>query len=124
VVVDAGKMRQVFMNLIMNAYQSIGRDGSITISTRDDPARNGFRITVSDTGCGISEEVRHSIFDPFFTTKEPGQGTGLGLAVSYGIVQEHHGDISFESEPGKGTTFNIWLPRGNQSDDTSRPDRR
>ena len=112
VVVDAGKMRQVFMNLIMNAFQSIQGSGRITIATRDDEDQDGFRITVSDTGTGIAEEARDSIFDPFFTTKEPGHGTGLGLAVSYGIVREHNGDISFESEVGHGTTFSIWLPRG------------
>jgi signal transduction histidine kinase len=112
VVVDAGKMRQVLMNLIMNAFQSIQGNGRITIATRDDPVRGGFRITVSDTGAGIAENVRDSIFDPFFTTKEPGHGTGLGLAVSYGIVREHNGDISFESEVGNGTTFSIWIPKG------------
>lgn len=112
VVVDAGKMRQVFMNLIMNASQSIQGDGRITISTRDDADHDGFRITVSDTGTGIAEDVRDSIFDPFFTTKEPGHGTGRGLAVSYGIVREHNGNISFETEVGKGTTFSIWMPKG------------
>jgi PAS domain S-box-containing protein len=112
VVVDIGKLRQVFMNLIMNARQSIEGNGQITVATRDDSKRGGFRVTVSDTGTGIPDDARDSIFDPFFTTKEPGQGTGLGLAVSYGIIQEHDGDISFESELGKGTTFNIWLPKG------------
>lgn len=112
VVVDAGKMRQVFMNLIMNAYQSIQGDGRITIATRDDADQDGFRIAVSDTGSGIAEDAHDCIFDPFFTTKEPGQGTGLGLAVSYGIVREHSGDISFESEEDKGTTFIIWIPKG------------
>jgi PAS domain S-box-containing protein len=112
VVLDAGKMRQVFMNLIMNAYQSIQGDGQVTIATHDDAAQDGFRITVSDTGTGIAEDVHDCIFDPFFTTKEPGHGTGLGLAVSYGIIREHRGDISFESEVGNGTTFSIWIPKG------------
>jgi PAS domain S-box-containing protein len=124
VVVDVGKMRQVFMNLILNAYQSIEGGGRITIATRDDAARDGFWITVSDTGVGIPDDARELIFDPFFTTKEPGQGTGLGLAVSYGIVQEHSGDISFESEEGQGATFTIWLPKGTRDDETDPPDRR
>ncbi len=124
VVVDVGKMRQVFMNLIMNAQQSIEGEGVVTVSTREDPAQAGFWVAVSDTGVGIADDARDAIFDPFFTTKEPGQGTGLGLAVSYGIVKEHNGDISFESEVGKGTTFNIWLPQGEHSDEAGSPDRR
>jgi signal transduction histidine kinase len=124
VVVDVGKMRQVFMNLIMNARQSIKGGGRVTIATRADAAQGGFWITVSDTGAGIPADARDMIFDPFFTTKEPGHGTGLGLAVSYGIVQEHSGDISFESEVGKGATFTIWLPEGTRDDETNRSDRR
>jgi signal transduction histidine kinase len=124
VVVDVGKMRQVFMNLIMNAFQSINGGGRITVGTRDDAARGGFWVSVSDTGVGISDDARESIFDPFFTTKEPGQGTGLGLSVSYGIIQEHRGDISFESEMGKGTTFTIWLPKGTREDEADPFDRR
>jgi signal transduction histidine kinase len=110
--VDPGKIRQVFMNLIMNARQAMSGGGLIAVATRSDPERGGFFITVSDTGSGISPAARERIFDPFFTTKEPGQGTGLGLTVSYGIVEEHGGAISFESEEGKGSVFSVWLPMG------------
>jgi two-component system NtrC family sensor kinase len=124
VTVDVGKMRQVCMNLVMNAFQASERDGCITISTRSDTVRGGFKIAFTDTGCGIAADIRDAIFDPFFTTKEPGQGTGLGLAVSYGIIQEHNGTIAVESEVGQGTTFEIWLPLGAQADEAGHTDRR
>jgi len=68
------------------------------------------QVSISDSGCGIPCRIQHKIFEPFFTTKEPGQGTGLGTAVSYGIIKEHGGDISFTSEEGRGSTFRIRLP--------------
>ena len=69
-----------------------------------------MRIVFSDTGSGIPEEIRDKIFEPFFTTKPPGEGTGLGLAVSYGIVKEHKGELSVISEQGKGSSFTLWFP--------------
>jgi two-component system NtrC family sensor kinase len=109
-ILDVGKMQQVYMNLIMNAFQAMEQGGRLTISTRSDPESHGFRISFSDTGCGIPVGFQDRIFDPFFTTKEPGHGTGLGLTVSYGIIEEHGGVISMETEEGKGSTFRIWLP--------------
>ncbi len=108
--IDVDKMKQVFMNLLMNSYQAMDSKGAINISTRYDENTNGVLIVFSDTGCGIHGEIRDKIFDPFFTTKDPGHGTGLGLAVSYGIIKEHRGEISVESEKGKGAAFKIWLP--------------
>ncbi len=110
VILDVGKMQQVFMNLIMNACQAMEHGGRLTISTRRDPEGHGFFIAFADTGCGISPEIREKIFDPFFTTKEPGYGTGLGLTVSYGIIEEHGGRIFLETEEGMGSTFTLWLP--------------
>lgn len=110
VTIDTDKMKQVFMNLLMNAYQAVESGGTVTISTRYDIPMEGVLITFSDTGCGIPGAIQNRIFEPFFTTKEPGQGTGLGLAVSYGIIKEHNGEISFEGGEGKGATFRIWLP--------------
>ena len=69
-------------------------------------------VTISDTGCGMPEEVKARIFEPFFTTKEPGKGTGLGLSISHDIIKKHAGEISVESVPGRGTTFVIRLPIG------------
>ena len=112
VIMDVDKMKQVVMNLLMNAYQALRPGGSVTISTRFDAARNGVSIVFSDTGKGIPENIRDRIFEPFFTTKEPGEGTGLGLAVTYGIIREHKGEITCESEEGRGTIFRIWLPAG------------
>lgn len=108
--IDVDKMKQVFMNLLMNSYQAMDSKGTISISTRYDENANGVLIVFSDTGCGIPREIRDKIFDPFFTTKDPGYGTGLGLAVSYGIIKEHRGEIYVESEEGKGAAFKIWLP--------------
>lgn len=108
--IDIDKMKQVYMNLLMNAYQAMDKGGQISISTHYDNAMHGILIVISDTGHGIPRKIQNRIFEPFFTTKEPGDGTGLGLAVSYGIIKEHNGEISFESEEGKGTTFRIWLP--------------
>jgi signal transduction histidine kinase len=100
VAMDIDKMRQVYMNLLINAYQAMDSGGSIHVSTRYDKGRDGVSTLFSDTGCGIPKSIQTRIFEPFFTTKEPGKGTGLGLAVSYGIVKEHRGEISFESEEG------------------------
>jgi two-component system NtrC family sensor kinase len=106
---NAGKLQQVFTNLLLNARDAITDGGSIKISTVPADDRS-LIVEVSDTGMGIAPENVAKIYDPFYTTKGIGRGTGLGLAVSYGIVQEHSGHISVESSPGRGTTFRISLP--------------
>ncbi|AFM24453.1 two-component system sensor histidine kinase NtrB [Desulfomonile tiedjei] len=110
---DAEKLKQVFMNLLMNAKQAISGKGEISVTTR----RNGnsIDISISDSGSGIAPQVMNKIFDPFFTTKPVGEGTGLGLSVSYGIIQDHSGRIEVESRPGKGSTFTVILPLNEQS---------
>jgi signal transduction histidine kinase len=107
---DEDKLKRVFMNLLLNSFQAMHSGGSLTVSTAYDRLRNGISIIFSDTGSGIPEEIRDKIFEPFFTTKQPGEGTGLGLAVSYGIVKEHKGEISVRSEEGKGSSFTLWFP--------------
>ena len=104
----AAQLNQVFMNLIVNAAHAIQGRGVITLSTwtRDD----WVCVEVRDTGCGMSEEVRRRIFEPFFTTKPVGQGTGLGLSLSFSIVQKHGGHIEVDSAPGLGTAFRVWVP--------------
>jgi two-component system NtrC family sensor kinase len=106
---NAGKLQQVFTNLLLNARDAIPAGGSIRISTIPS-SDHSLTIEVSDSGIGIAPENVAKIYDPFYTTKGVGRGTGLGLAVSYGIVQEHSGHISVESSPGRGTTFRITLP--------------
>jgi signal transduction histidine kinase len=102
------KINQVFLNLLMNAIQACPPAGRITVRTF---ARDGhLGIEVEDNGSGISPEHLPHIFEPFFTTKPVGQGTGLGLSVSYGIVRDHGGRIEAESEPGTRTRFRVWLP--------------
>lgn len=123
VLADSTQLHQIAMNLLTNAYQAIDEtEGIISIELREtafereDSGRGGLGpgryalLSVSDTGCGIEPEVIGSIFEPYFTTKKQGKGTGLGLAVVYGIVKEYQGDIRVYSEPGKGTTFNVFLP--------------
>ncbi len=107
---DEKKIKQVLVNLLMNAGHAIGTDGVIRLSTRIDAAAGKAVIRVEDTGCGIPPENISRVFDPFFTTKPTGKGTGLGLSVSYGIVKDHGGDISAESAPGEGTAFTVTLP--------------
>lgn len=106
---NGGKLQQVFTNLILNARDAIPDGGRITLSTST-TEDGSLTVAISDTGIGIAPENVAKIYDPFYTTKGVGRGTGLGLAVSYGIVQEHTGHISVESTPGRGTTFRISLP--------------
>jgi signal transduction histidine kinase len=105
---DATQIEQVLINLIQNAIQATPSGGRLTVMLRR--ASETIAIAVQDTGTGISPENMRRIFDPFFTTKPPGEGTGLGLSVSYGIIARHGGQIKVDSEPGKGTTFTILLP--------------
>ncbi len=109
-MVDVNKMKQVFVNLLMNAIHALNGNGAIRISSRFMPDQGIVELTFEDSGTGIPAEIRDKIFDPFFSTKTTGDGTGLGLSVSYGIVQEHGGDITVKSEPGAGATFIIRLP--------------
>ena len=106
---NAGKLQQVFTNLILNARDAIFDGGTITLSTKIED-EDSVIIEVSDDGIGIEPENLNKIYDPFFTTKGVGSGTGLGLAVTYGIVQEHSGTIETISEIGEGTTFRIEFP--------------
>jgi signal transduction histidine kinase len=107
---SAGKLQQVFTNLILNARDAMANGGTITLCTRTE---NGSELVVevTDTGDGIPAENLTKVFDPFFTTKEVGSGTGLGLAVTYGIVQEHGGTIEAISREGEGTTFKLVFSR-------------
>jgi two-component system NtrC family sensor kinase len=122
---DADLIKQVVMNILVNAQQAIEGSGRIDVATRlherrkiagsGVPAGPAVEIAVTDTGCGIPPENLQRIFDPFFTSKEVGKGTGLGLSVSYGIVRSHGGEIAVESKVGEGSTFRIVLPvRGPQ----------
>ncbi|MEW6615539.1 MAG: ATP-binding protein [Thermodesulfobacteriota bacterium] len=109
---DPSQLQQVFLNLITNAFDAHdGKPyGTISISTRSNNQREGVEIVVADTGSGISPENMEKMFDPFFTTKPVGKGTGLGLSISYSIIRRLGGDISVQSEIGKGTQFNLFLP--------------
>jgi signal transduction histidine kinase len=130
VMADSGQVEQVLMNLCTNARDAMSAGGRLTIETGELVVDELYRkthllekagryavVSVSDTGAGMDEETRKQIFEPFFTTKEVGKGTGLGLSIAYGIVKQHKGIITVYSEPGKGTTFKLFLPRILTADD-------
>ncbi len=102
------QMQQVFVNLLLNAMEAIQGKGEITVLSDTDADQNYQRVEISDTGCGMPQEDMSKIFDPFYSTKE--SGTGLGLAVSYGIIRQHGGHIQVSSKPGEGTRFTIDIP--------------
>jgi two-component system, NtrC family, sensor kinase len=103
------KINQVLLCLVSNGIEACDQGGTVTVSSRPGPER-GVNIVVADSGHGIAPAIRGRIFDPFFTTKPIGQGTGLGLAVSHGIIKSHGGKIEVESEPGLGARFTVHLP--------------
>lgn len=110
-VVDSDQMSQVLLNLLLNADHAMAEGGTLRLGLRSDADGAHVILSVSDTGHGIPQEILSKIFTPFFTTKEVGKGTGLGLTVVHGIIEEHGGAIAVESDVGKGTTFTITLPR-------------
>lgn len=113
VVCDQEQMVQAMVALMVNAVEAMEEGGQLTVGTEplEKDEKQYVKIFISDTGVGMSEEVRENIFDPFFSTKSETKGVGLGLAVVYGIVQRHNGHIYVESQPGQGTTFFIEIPR-------------
>lgn len=123
--VDPGQLTQIIINLALNARDAMPRGGRLTLQSGCvaqaelpaglDPDRYAT-LTVTDTGEGISEEHRRQLFEPFFTTKAAGHGTGLGLATCYGIVKQHKGLLTVESEVGRGATFRLYLPAGDRTD--------
>jgi signal transduction histidine kinase len=119
---DAQQIEQVLSNLVVNALQACGEGGRVELScgteakvvdgSKQEPPSGWAFIRVSDNGEGMDEPTTQRIFEPFFTTKDVGQGTGLGLSVAHGIVTEHGGHIAVDSEPGRGSVFSVFLPRG------------
>jgi two-component system NtrC family sensor kinase len=116
VMMDVGQMQQVFTNIVLNAAEAMEGEGGLTVATRMAPDNEYIEIEFADTGCGIPLENREKVFEPFFTTKEVGHGTGLGLAVSHGVITRHKGTIELKSELGKGTSFIIRLPLKQKED--------
>jgi PAS domain S-box-containing protein len=110
IFLDEKKIKQVFMNLLLNARHAMGNEGRLSLSIEYRPESRQVVITIADTGYGVEKRNLSRIFDPFFTTKPTGEGTGLGLSVSYGIIKNHGGDITVDSEVGRGATFTIILP--------------
>jgi CheY-like chemotaxis protein len=139
VLADPAQLRQILMNLVLNARDAMPHGGTITLSTRaaefpgeacsegsrraePGSARRAVALTVEDNGCGMDEETRARLFEPFFTTKKPGEGTGLGLATVERIVSEAGGRIEVESEPGRGTSIEVFFPTVEYADErSSRP---
>ena len=109
-VLDPSQLERVFMNIIINAAEAMDGRGVLRLSTKLDAAAHAIEVTFADTGPGITEDNLKRIFSPFFTTKDAGHGVGLGLAISYGIVKDHKGNITVKSPPGGGATFNVTLP--------------
>jgi two-component system NtrC family sensor kinase len=107
---DPAQLQQVFLNILNNAIDAIGKDGEIILNTKYIRKNNELAVEIADNGPGISKEIVDKIFDPFFTTKEVGKGTGLGLSISYSIVEKLGGRMMVASEEGQGTTFSIYLP--------------
>lgn len=108
VLADINQLQQVFLNILLNAYDAMSNGGTLRIVTG--LVMDRVDIAFSDTGVGIPPENLTRIFDPFFTTKEVGKGTGLGLSISYGIVEQHGGTIEVKSQVGEGSTFTVHLP--------------
>ncbi len=132
---DPGELQQALLNLCLNARDAMPNGGALQLKTRivtlSEPSWDPrFQIepgryvvfTITDTGCGMSAEVQRHLFEPFFTTKEVGKGTGLGLPMVYGVVQQHKGAIHVYSEPGRGTTFKVYLPVGGQESEDDLPE--
>ena len=107
---DPTQLQQVFLNMIDNAIDAIGKNGQLSLSTRLDKEANMLAVSFADTGCGIPPETLEKIFDPFFTTKKPGEGTGLGLSIAFGIIEKLGGRITVNSIVGQGTTFTVFIP--------------
>ncbi|RPH88990.1 MAG: GHKL domain-containing protein, partial [Desulfobacteraceae bacterium] len=107
---DSSQLQQVFLNILNNAIDAIGKKGKVMIKTRSLPKNSELSVEITDNGPGIPKEKVDKIFDPFFTTKEVGKGTGLGLSIVFSILEKLGGRIMVASEEGKGTTFTIYLP--------------
>jgi len=107
---DPTQLQQVFLNLIDNAIDAVGKNGRIVLSTSLNEDANELCVSVADTGCGIPADKLDKIFDPFFTTKKPGEGTGLGLSISFGIIEKLGGRVTVNSAVGEGTTFTVYVP--------------
>lgn len=114
-MVDPNQMRQVLINLAQNGLDAAGQGGNVTVRVRRGADTASIEILVEDDGCGIPAENMEKLFTPFFTTKQGRGGTGLGLALVYGIVTMHSGEVSVSSEPGRGTVFRILLPIGDEA---------
>jgi signal transduction histidine kinase len=117
IIADVQKLQEVLLNLLLNASQAMPNEaGRITITAAEDKRAKQVQILVKDSGCGITGDDLPHIFDPFFSTKEVGYGTGLGLSVAHGIIEQHKGTLSVESRVGEGSVFTIRLPLRDQED--------
>jgi signal transduction histidine kinase len=112
---DADQLRQVVLNIVLNAAEAMPTGGELRVSSRATAPQKAIELRFADTGPGMPDDVKARVFEPFFTTKR--SGTGLGLSIAYGILERHRGALKVESSPGRGTTFILVLPIGGAEDD-------